>query len=400
MPTFAALVIDGQGRRRRITRDGVNEADVRSGLRLQALWPVRIRPARAGRNKSRLKLPSREFIALLHQLELQLRAGVTADVALAQLLEDAPPGKVREVLAYVHREVAQGSTIHTACRYFNRQFPSHLAAVIAAGEASACLPDSLRALAEHLSGADALRRTARRALIYPAIVMTASFGLVAFLLGGVVPQFVEILESMQIDLPWPTAFLLVTSGLLSEHGLTLLIAGTTTVCSGFWVLRSRAGRRVADAWVLRIPVVGELIRCLATARFAAQCRLLHEAGIPLLEALQTGAELTGNAVLSARLLTAHDAVAIGKPLYAALPRDGAFPAFVVPALKAGETTGQLGAALRHIETYAADRSRELTATALALLEPTLLAFLAVVVGGIVLSFLLPLLALMGGVNGG
>ena len=73
MPTFAALVIDGQGRRRRIIRDGMNEADVRSGLRLQALWPVKVRAARAGRNRSRLKLPSREFIALLHQLELQLR---------------------------------------------------------------------------------------------------------------------------------------------------------------------------------------------------------------------------------------------------------------------------------------------------------------------------------------
>ena len=400
MPAFSAIVVNGRGRRQRVAREGTDEGQVRAALRAQALWPVRIQPVRNRRTSPRLKLPPREFIALLHQLELQLRAGVTADVALGQLLEDAPPGKVRTLLAHVHREVAQGSAIHTACRYFKRQFPPHIAAVIAAGEASACLPESLHALAEHLSGADALRRTARRALIYPLIVLSASSGLVAFLLGGVVPQFAEILESMQIDLPFPTEFLLTASAFLQSHGPVLAIALVTAGCSGFGVLRSRHGRRVADALLLHLPLAGQLVRCLATARFAAQCRLLHEAGIPLLEALRTGAELTGNLILAERLLTARDAVAVGKPLYAALPRDGTFPGFVIPALKAGETTGQLGAALRHVEAYAADRARELTATALALLEPALLAFLAAVVGGIVLSFLLPLLALMGGVNGG
>jgi type II secretory pathway component PulF len=383
-----------------VTREGPDEANVRTALRAQALWPMRVKPVRIPRTLTRLKLPPRDFIALLHQLELQLRAGVTADVALGQLLEDAPPGKVRELLAHVHREVAQGSAIHTACRFFTRQFPPHIGAVIAAGEASACLPESLHALAEHLSGADALRRTARRALIYPLVVLTASLGLVAFLLGGVVPQFAEILESMQITLPAPTAFLLATSGVLHQHGWALLIGVVAAGCSGFWVLRNRHGRRVADALVLRLPLAGHLVRCLATARFAAQCRLLHEAGIPLLEALRTGAELTGNMIMAERLLTARDAVAVGRPLYAALPRDGVFPGFVAPALKAGETTGQLGPALRHVEAYAADRASELTASTLALLEPALLVFLAVVVGGIVLSFLLPLLALMGGVNGG
>jgi type II secretory pathway component PulF len=400
MPSFAALVVNGQGNRQWLSRQGASEAQVRAGLRAQALWPIRIRRTRGRRRLTGMKLPARDFIALLHQLELQLRAGVNADVALAQLLEDAPKGKVRDLLEHVHREVAQGSTIHTACRYFKNQFPPHVAAVIAAGEASACLPESLRALADHLSGADALRRTARRALIYPVTVLGASAALVAFLLGGVVPQFVEILESMQLELPLPTAVLLATSTWLQAHGTTLIVALAAAVCSGFWVLRSRHGRFLADALWLKLPVVGDLVRCLATARFAAQCRLLHDAGIPLLEALKTAAEATGNGILFDRLAQAREAVAVGRPLHAALPRDGAFPAFVIPALKAGETSGQLGPALRHVETYAADRARELTASALALLEPALLVFLASVVGGIVLSFLLPLLALMGGVNGG
>jgi type II secretory pathway component PulF len=144
--------------------------------------------------------------------------------------------------------------------------------------------------------------------------------------------------------------------------------------------------------------LGDVIRHLATARFAAHCRLLHEAGIPLLEALKTGAELTGNAVMARQLLAARERVAEGQPLYAALPKKHAFPGFIVPALKSGETTGQLGAALRHIEDYAASRAREQLATALALLEPALLATLTGIVGLIALSFFLPLFSLLGGVN--
>ena len=148
----------------------------------------------------------------------------------------------------------------------------------------------------------------------------------------------------------------------------------------------------------RLPLLGDVIRHLATARFAAHCRLLHEAGIPLLEALKTGAELTGNAVMARQLLAARERVAMGQPLYAALPKKHAFPGFIVPALKSGETTGQLGAALRHIEDYAASRAREQLATALALLEPALLATLTGIVGLIALSFFLPLFSLLGGVN--
>ena len=163
-------------------------------------------------------------------------------------------------------------------------------------------------------------------------------------------------------------------------------------------MRSPRLRRTRDAALLRLPVLGETLRCLATARFAAHTRLLHEAGVPVLDALTTGAELTGNAVLSRNLLVAREGVAAGQPLYRSLPKGHAFPSFVVPALKAGETTGQLGAALHHIEDYAAGCARETLATALALLEPLLLAGLTGIVGLIALSFFLPLFSLLGGIN--
>ena len=380
MPAFAINVIDRAGVRRFLREDAPSEATLRVHLRAQSLWPVRIREVPADRKLARLVLPAPEFIGLLHQLELQLRAGVNADTALGQLAADAPPGAMRLMLEKIHREVAQGTPIHVACRFFERQFPPHLAAVVSAGEASAQLPAAIRALAAHVGNNAELRRTARRALIYPVVVLIATTALVGFLLGGVVPQFAAIFASLHLTLPAVTVALIAASDFV-RHGwpaVVALLVGAVGVAGA--VARSPRVRHTRDAVLLRLPLLGDVIRHLATARFAAHCRLLHEAGIPLLEALKTGAELTGNAVMARQLLAARERVAEGQPLYAALPKKHAFPGFIVPALKSGETTGQLGAALRHIEDYAASRAREQLATALALLEPALLATLTGIVG--------------------
>lgn len=398
MPEFAITAIDATGRRRSLRESATDEPTVLKRIRAQGLWPVKIQPARSREKLARLTVPLPEFLAFLHQLELQLRAGVTADAALAQLAEDAPAGTLRTMLERIHGEIAQGTPIHVACRFFSRQFPPHLAAVIAAGESSARLPESLKSLAANLSSAAELKRTARRALIYPGIVLTATIGLIIFLLGGVVPQFAAIFESLHLPLPRLTVALIAASELV-RTGWPLIVAVFVAIGIGLWLAaRTPRLRYLRDAALLRVPVIGETIRCIATARFAAHCRLLHEAGIPMLEALATGAELANHAVLARQLLAAREGVATGKPLYAALPRGHSFPGFIIPALKAGETTGQLGAALHHIEEYAGGRARERLATALALLEPLLLATLTAIVGGIALSFFLPIFSLLGGAN--
>jgi general secretion pathway protein F len=398
MPTFVITAIDATGRRRSLRESAADEPAVLKRVRAQGLWPMKIQPVRAGAKLARLTVPLPEFLAFLHQLELQLRAGVTADAALVQLAEDAPAGALRTMLERIHGEIAQGIPIHVACRFFSRQFPPHLAAVIAAGESSARLPESLKSLAANLSSAAELKRTARRALLYPGIVLTATVGLIVFMVGGIVPQFAAIFESLNLPLPGLTKALIRTSEVV-RHGWPTIVAGLITLGVGLWLAtRMPRLRYLRDAALLWVPVLGETIRCIATARFAAHCRLLHEAGIPMLEALATGAELANHAVLSRQLLVARESVATGKPLYASLPRNHSFPGWIVPALKAGETTGQLGAALHHIEDYAGGRARERLATALALLEPLLLATLTAIVGGIALSFFLPIFSLLGGAN--
>lgn len=398
MPEFAITVIDGAGHRRFLRESAMDEPAVRQRIRARGLWPVKIQPARSGAKLARLQVPLPEFLAFLHQLELQLRAGVTADAALVQLAEDAPTGPLRSMLERIHGEIAQGIPIHTACRFFSRQFPPHLAAVIAAGEASARLPESLRSLAANLSSAAELKQTARRALIYPGVVLSATVGLIIFMLGGVVPQFAAIFESLHVPLPGLTVALIRSSEIV-RHGWPVIVALVIALGIGLWLAaRTPRLRYLRDAALLRLPVLGETIRCLATARFAAHCRMLHEAGIPMLEALATGAELANHAVLARQLLLARESVATGRPLYASLPKNHSFPGWIVPALKAGETTGQLGAALHHIEDYAGGRARERLATALALLEPLLLATLTAIVGGIALSFFLPIFSLLGGAN--
>jgi len=398
MPTYAVSIIDRSGIRRSLQEAAPDETRLRLKLRAQAVWPVSIRPVAPARKLARLRLAPGDFVPLLHQLEMQLRAGVTADVALAQLAEDAPAGPMRTMLMHIHEQVAQGRPIHEACRFFERQFPPHLAAVIAAGEASAQLPESLRALAEHLENAEEIRRTAKRALIYPVVVLVAVSGLIFFLLGGVVPKFAEIFLSLHLTLPALTVAMIRTSELVRAGWPVLLALAGALPIGAVFAMRAPKLRFLRDAALLRVPVLGETIRCLATARFASHCRLLHGAGVPLLDSLATGAELMNHAVLARDLLTAREGVAIGRPLYTSLPKKHAFPGFIIPALKSGETTGQLGTALQHIEIYAARRARERLATVLALLEPMLLAGLTAIVGLMALSFFLPLFSLLGGIN--
>lgn len=398
MTAFNATFIDREGRRQRGFFNARDVHQLREELRSRAFWPVEITSAKPDRKAARLTLPARDLVPVLHQIELQLRAGVMADEAFGQLAEDTAPGPIREVLEHLHREVSQGQAIHQACRHFPRVFPPHLAAVIEAGEVSAQLPESLRGLANHVASADELRRTARRAMIYPVVVLSATAGLVAFLLGGVVPKFAEIFTAMRVELPAITVMLIRTSELTRNHG-EVLASAVFGAAGLIWFSTRHPGLRTfRDRVLLRIPLLGETVGLLATARFAGHCRLLHEAGIPLLDALATGAKLTGHSVLEVELLRAREAVALGRPLYAALSKNSAFPRFLVPALKAGETTGQLSAALRHVEDYASSRARERLAAALALLEPVLLGLLAAAVGAIALSFFLPLVSLLGGVN--
>lgn len=398
MPAFAATVIDALGRRHSFKDEAPDAAQFRAALRARNLWPVRVEPVRPGRRFARQTLPTRDFIALLDQLELQLRAGITADAALTQLAADAPPGRTRTMLQKIERDVRAGQPIRHACGFFEKQFPPHLCAIIAAGEASAQLPAALGALARHLGEMEDLRRTARRALIYPTVVLAAVAGLTAFLLGGVIPQFAEIFSSLSLRLPAATIALIRASALVRTTW-PFLATGAAGVALLLWsVARSTRGRVWRDTALLRLPLLGDIIRHLATARFAAHVRLLHNAGIPILDALDTGANLTGHTVLAQNLRAAREAVAAGQPLSAALPKDHQFPPFVVPTLRAGETSGQLGDALRHIETYAATRAKERLLTALALLEPALIALLTTIVGFVALSFFLPLMQLLGGLN--
>jgi type II secretory pathway component PulF len=398
MPTFAVSLIDRHGKRRSLREAAPDAGRLREKLRAAGAWPLEIRPATSVRALARTVIPVGDFVPVLHQLEMLLRAGVNADEALKQLAEDAPAGPARTVLLHVHEEVANGRPIHEACRFFARQFPPHVATVIAAGEASAQLPESMRAVAEHLAANEEIRKTAKRAMIYPLTVLVAVGALIVFLVGGVVPKFAEIFASLHLELPWITRALIRTSELLHRLWPVALGAVATMAVAIPIAARDARLKSVRDGLLLGVPVLGETLRCLATARFAAHARLLHEAGIPLLEALRTGAELMNNELLGRQLRQAREKVSLGEPLYRSLPSGHGFPGFIVPALKAGETTGQLGLALKHIEDYAARRARERLAAALAMLEPLLLAGLTAVVGLIALSFFLPLFSLLGGLK--
>jgi type II secretory pathway component PulF len=398
MPEFVATVLDHRGRRSQRSWAAPDRASLHASLRANGLWPLRVREAAPRFRAARVTLPVREFVQVLRHLEMLLRAGVTADVALAQLGIEAGSGRLAFLLTTLHQRVSQGRPIHEACAEFPRLFPEHVQAVIAAAESSARLPDSLAALAEHLLSMDEIRRTARRALVYPALVTTATGGLVALLCAQVIPRFAEIFLDMRLPLPGITEVVIAVGRAFQATWPWMVVATAGGAFALATFGRTARGRYLIDGLLLRTPVLGPTLGLLTVARFAAHLRLLHDAGIPLLVALEHGERFVGHGIFRNEIRLAREVVSQGRPLAQALPTGRCFPPFVGLCLKAGELSGQLGRALGHVADHATREARERIAYALLLLEPLLLVGLTVVVGVVALSFFLPLFHLFAGLR--
>ena len=222
---------------------------------------------------------------------------------------------------------------------------------------------------------DDIKRAARRALVYPALVIGATLTLVTLLFAHVIPRFAEIFDDLRLPLPNLTVAVIQTGRVFQSTWPWALGVGALGILAIAWARRLPRLRRIIDRLLLRLPLIGLTARLLIVARFAAHLRLLHDAGIPLLDALDVGARLVGNAAFHSELSAARAAraaVARGRPLAQELLTGSCFPSFVGLCLKAGDLSGQLGRARAHIAEHATREARERIACALLLLEPVLL----------------------------
>ncbi len=360
--------------------DGGRGAKPRVQLRLPSLGLDRIRP-------QTMLVFNQELLALV-------KAGLPIIQTLDLLTERTEQSRLQAMLVDIREAVKGGAALSAAMAKYPRAFPPLYTASLQAGEQSGNFVDALSRYVEYQKRFLLLRQRFRAALIYPAVLCVASAALVVFLLTFVVPTFTRIYGDMDQELPAATRLLVAVTQQL-RTALPLVAAGLVILGGLLWRWRAGpVGRRVMDGWVLRAPLVGEIVRGYLLSRFARTLAMMLGGGIPMIPSLETTIGSLGNAHLAAGFRGAVPRVAAGTSLADALGASGVVPPLVLELVAVGESSGSLGEMLGHVsDLYTADMESRLTSLA-AVIEPAIMIGMGLVVATIVIVMYLPIFHLV------
>ncbi|HZH44616.1 MAG TPA: type II secretion system F family protein [Lysobacter sp.] len=399
MPLFHYKALNTRGELLDGQMEAASEAEVVSRLQEQGHLPVEARPAGAGdgamlRGLFKAKpFAGARLVQFTQQLATLLTAGQPLDRALSILLELPDDEAARRTIADVREAVRGGASLSAALERQHGTFSRLYVNMVRAGEAGGSLPETLARLADYLERSRALQGRVVNALIYPAILLTMVGLSLLFLLGYVVPQFAQMYESLDADLPMFTR-LVLGLGLFVRDWWLLVVA--VPALALWWLDRRRrdpAVRERLDGWLLARRVIGPLLAKIETARLARTLGTLVRNGVPLLTALGIARNVLGNRVLAADVDAASQEVKNGVPLSVALGRGKRFPRLALQMIQVGEESGALDTMLaRTAETFEQDTALTLDRL-LAALVPVVTVALALVVAVVVIAVLLPLYGL-------
>jgi len=379
---------------------GVLDADsprhARSLLRERGLVPLEVAAvATAAGAGSRDVLGGRirtsELTLATRQLASLLAARLPLEQALGAVIEQADRPSTRERLAAVRSEVVAGQTFAQALSRYPRDFPEVYRALVSAGEQSGDLAAVMNRLADYVESRTALTQRIMLAFTYPAIVTLVAIGVITALLTYVVPQVIGVFAQTRQKLPFLTSGLIALSDFIRAYGWWML-GGVLAVVFGFRAaLRSPSFRLAWHERMLELPLFGRLIRGMNTARFTSTLGILAASGVPLIKALEAGAQTLSNDALRVNVTDAISRVREGAPLSRALAAGRQFPPMVVHMIASGEATGNLSEMLeRTASTLSAETERR-ALTLTSVLEPLLILIMGGVVLLIVLAVLLPII---------
>ena len=358
--------------------------------------PTRGAAAVGARHGSHGRIPGAKKIVLellpsfSRQLSAMLSAGMPIVGALEALEEQSDNRNFRGVIQSVRKSIENGSAFCDALRQFPSIFDDLYCNMVRGGETGGQLAETIGRLAGFLESSARLRRKVRSAMMYPTIVFCIAIVIAIAMITFIVPVFGDMFADFGADLPGPTQALLNVSGWMRRFGLFALIAGVVSVVAFNKWKATDTGGLACDGAVLRAPVFGELNRKVIAARFARTFGHLIKSGVPILNALTIVSGATGNKVAAKVVMNARDYVEKGEPLSVAMENQSVFPIMLVRMLQAGEKTGKVDEMMDRIANYYDDEVETMLAGLTSLLEPLLMVFLGVVIGGIVLCMFLPI----------
>ena len=401
MTTFRYTAIGPGGERLAGLMDAASHDEVIARLQRQGTMPVRAEPADKAPPWSRLLnlemgarrgLRKQDVADLIRELATMLSAGQDLDRAL-RYMQDAAPPRVRPTVTGLRDAVRDGSPLSTAMAKYPASFPAMHVGLVRAGEAGGNLGPTMTRIADLLDRQRALASTVTSAMIYPAVLLVAMIGAVTLLLTQVLPQFVPMFEQSGAALPASTQFLIAAGAFVQANGLLMLLAILAAVLVGRAALKQNRVGLVMDRILLRVPVIGGLMREILAARFTRVLGTLLLNGVALIPALAIVRDAMGNRAARAAVDRASLTARGGGSLTPALETAGVFPLRTIHLLRLGEETAQLAAiALRAADIHE-EKTRLATQRLTSLLVPALTILMGVAVGGIVASLMNAMLSL-------
>jgi type IV pilus assembly protein PilC len=337
-----------------------------------------------------------ELAIFTRQFSVMIDAGLPLVQCLEILAGQQENKTFQKVLIGTRGSVEGGATLSSSMKQFDKVFDPLYVNMVEAGETGGILDTILQRLSTYIEKNVKLKRAVKSALIYPAVVLFVAAAVITLLLWKVVPIFATLFASLQVALPLPTRIVIGLSHFVgSIFGLLILIA-FVGICIGlkFWY-GTPGGRMAIDKTLLKLPMVGILLRKIAVARFTRTLGTLITSGVPILEGLDITARSSGNAVIEKALLQTRKQLEAGRTLADPLRETEVFPGMVTQMIAVGEQTGAMDAMLQKIADFYEDEVDAAVKDLLAAMEPVMIVFLGLVVGGIVISMYLPLFTLIG-----
>jgi type IV pilus assembly protein PilC len=386
--TYTARAVNGD--LKSATIDAANRDDVIKQLKLQRLNVLKIDEGGAVKKKRMGSIRMRDIVIFTRQFSTMINSGLPLVQALDILATQSENPALKDTTRQVVFDVESGNTVADALRKHPKAFSELYVNMVAAGEAGGILDTILMRLAVFMEKNDALVRKVKGAMIYPGVIMSVAAIAITVLLVFVIPTFQSMFASANIPLPLPTRIVIGLSRALKSYWWVLVIAA---VGSGFLTKKYYAtanGKLAIDRLLLKAPVLGDVLRKSAVSRFTRTLGTLISSGVSILDGLEITAKTSGNRVIQDAIMESRASIAGGETIAAPLKKSQVFPPMVISMIAVGEQTGGLDEMLTKIADFYDEEVDAAVSGLLALMEPVMIVFLGIVVGGMVIAMYLPI----------
>ncbi len=382
MPTFVWEGKTAQGRAMKGELEAPNLEAVVTVLRHRRIRPI-----------PNQKVKTKDLSIFIRQFATMIDAGLPIVQCLDILGEQSESKLLRNTVRTIRQDVEGGATLADALRKHPKIFDALYINMVEAGEAGGVLNTVLNRIALFIEKANKLKKKVKGAMIYPCAIIAVAVIVVSILLIFVIPVFAELYGSMGKALPAPTQITINISNWFVASWYYLLLALGGVVAGVRFYYQSDQGRMNIDGWLLRLPVIGDMLRKVAVARFSQNMAILLSSGVPILEGLAITARTAGNKVVEKAIMDSRVSISQGKTVAEPLGESKIFPPMVCHMVAVGETTGGLDGMLRKIAEFYEEEVDDAVANLTALMEPAIMVVLGVILGGLVISMYLPIFQL-------